>query len=81
VVKITNAGVGGVMGPVSVAVNGGVVAQTDTGVTSQQWTVTQPAPGWFTLTSKAGPSSSISIAASAHMEPANGGATQQWSFH
>ncbi|MEA2602197.1 MAG: serralysin [Acidobacteriota bacterium] len=38
VVKITNAGVGGVMGCVSVAVNGGLVAQTDTGVTSQQWT-------------------------------------------
>jgi hypothetical protein len=84
VVKITNVGVGGVMGPVSVAVNGGLVAQTDTGVTSQQWTVTQPAPGWFTLTSKAGAfvvDIYSGLGTQLLLEPANGGATQQWSFH
>jgi hypothetical protein len=84
VVKITNAGVGGVMGPVSVAVNGGLVAQTDTGVTSQQWTVSQPAPGWFTLTSKAGAfvvDIYSGLGTQLLLEPANGGATQQWSFH
>ena len=84
VVKITNVGVGGVMGPVSVAVNSGLVAQTDTGVTSQQWTVTQPAPGWFTLTSKAGAFVAdiySGLGTQLLLEPANGGATQQWSFH
>jgi len=66
VVKITNVGVGGVIGCVSVAINGGLVAQTATGVTSQQWTVTQPAPGWFTLTAKPARSWLISTAALAH---------------
>jgi hypothetical protein len=72
------------MGPVSVAVNGGLVAQTDTGVTSQQWTVTQPAPRWFTLTSKAGAfvvDIYSGLGTQLLLEPANGGATQQWSFH
>jgi hypothetical protein len=83
VVKITNVGVGGVMGCVSVAVNSGLVAQTDTGVTSQQWTVTQPAPGWFTLTSKAGPFVAdiySGLGTQLLLETANGGTTQQWSF-
>jgi ABC-type uncharacterized transport system permease subunit len=84
VVKITNVGVGGVMGCVSVAVNGGLVAQADTGVTSQQWTVTQPATGWFTLTSKAGAfvvDIYSGLGTQLLLETANGGATQQWSFH
>jgi hypothetical protein len=84
VVKITNVGVGGVMGCTSVVKDGGLVAQTDTGVTSQQWTVTQPAPGWFTLTSKAGAFVAdiyADLGTQLLLEPANGGATQQWSFH
>jgi hypothetical protein len=83
VVKITNVGVGGVMGCSSVAVNGGLVAQTDTGVTSQQWTVTQPATGWFTLTSKAGAFVAdiySGLGTQLLLETANGGTTQQWSF-
>jgi hypothetical protein len=84
VVKITNVGVGGVMGCSSVVANGGLVAQTDTGVTSQQWTVTQTAAGWFTLTSKAGAfvvDIYSGLGTQFLLEPANGGATQQWSFH
>ncbi|MFL6260841.1 MAG: RICIN domain-containing protein [Thermoanaerobaculia bacterium] len=84
VVKITNVGVGGVMGCTSVAANGGLVAQSDTGVTSQQWTVTQPAPGWFTLSSRAGAFVAdiySGLGTQLLLEPANGGATQQWSFH
>ena len=84
VVKIKNVGVGGVMGCTSVAANGGLVAQSDTGVTSQQWTVTQPAPGWFTLSSRAGAFVAdiySGLGTQLLLEPANGGATQQWSFH
>src|SRR3954468_6419111 len=84
VVKITNVGVGGVMGCTSVAANGGLVAQSDTGVTSQQWTVTQPAPGWFTLSSRAGAFVAdiySGLGTQLLLKTANGGATQQWSFH